>query len=156
MRAKHDSKKIAEICEFMRMNWFYCSKKSCAISVGVTPAVITQVIKRRSYARYIVQYEQGLFFDLKNNLSNYRDRFLKMKKALEDGYSTPPPPPSMRSERGNTNEEVYQILEKLYSKGNPIAARNSDEKSLLLFRCYNKEHLWWLEQKNNAMLKELS
>jgi len=86
----------------------------------------------------------------------HRKRFLKMAHALEAGYSTPPPPKSRRRERGNTPQDVYHMLEDMYSKGNPITVRNSDEKSLLTFRCYNKEHLWWLEQKNNKMLMEIA
>lgn len=156
MRAKYDSKKIAQVSEFMRRNHYYGARKACSLECGVSPAVVTQIMQRNSYARYIVQYEQGLYFDLRNNKKQHRGRFLKMAKALEAGYSTPPPPKSGRHERGNTPEDVYFMLKKMYSKGNPIAVRNSDEKSLLSFRCYNKEHLWWLEQKNNQMLRRIA
>lgn len=155
MKGNYDSKKISNVCEFMRTNFYRGAKSACSYEFNVPKSTVTQILERKSYARYVVQYEQGLFFDLKYSNALYKKRFLKMKKALEDGYRTPPPPVSNRPERECSNEEIYSILDGLYQQTPPIAARNSTENSLLLFRCYNKEHLYWLEQKNNEMLRSI-
>ena len=155
MRAKYSSQKVAEVCEFMRLNNYYGARKACAVVCGVPSAVVTQIMNRESYCRYVVQYEQGLFFDLINSRFDYCDRFMGMALALERGYKTPAPPQSKRFERGKSQAEIYAILDELYKDGKPFGTRNTVERSLLVYRCYNKEHLFWLEQRNNQTLRSI-
>jgi hypothetical protein len=104
----------------------------------------------------------------------YEHKLYKVLRGIRDGGALPaawvsemaeaiklrdpptPPVESKRTLRSKTQQEIYDRLDALYSEWPQQEPRDAIDRRLLAFKSYIKEHLYWLECKNNQIILELT
>jgi hypothetical protein len=159
MKAQHSCHKIGLVCHYMRCNAARGAAYQCEHLFKVPSAVVWQICARTSYARYAAVYERKLY----KVLRDIRDgdvippKWLsEMAVAIAQRPTPAAPVESKRTLRSKTQKEIYDRLDALYTAWPVQTPSDAIDRRLLAFKTYIKEHLYFLECKNNQIIVELT
>jgi hypothetical protein len=159
MKAKHSCHTIGLVCHYMRRNAVRGAAYQCEHLFKVPSAVVWQICARTSYARYAGMYERKLYKVLRDTRDGGALPAVwvsEMAEAIKLRDPPTPPVESKRTLRSKTQQEIYDRLDVLYSEWPLQQPRDAIDRRLLSFKTYIKEHLYWLECKNNQIILELT